>query len=157
VNSANSQRRGGFYHLVRGTAVVLAVACVSSLGYAGWKFISWENKMIRWDYATIERLCGGDTPEDRLLDIRFVKQWEYEALKQTSDGKRVWIRWKLSKRHCGNWMLVDPSQSALIRPFKVRFPNGAPPRGGVDCLGGPVNESNIGQQIDFVVYRAGTM
>jgi hypothetical protein len=97
--------------------------------------------MLEWDFGTIDRLCGGDTEEDRLLDIRFVKQWEYKALKRTPDGKEVWLHWKLTKRHCGNWMRVDRSPHVVIRPFAVRFPNGAPIRGAVSCVGTTIDEN----------------
>jgi hypothetical protein len=118
----------------------LAVALFASLGYAGWEYATWRSAMIEWDRGTIERLCGGDN-EERLLEIRFVREWEYQALKRTADGQQVWLHWKLSKRHCGNWTLADPSQYALIRPFAVRFPQGAPPRNAVDCLGALVDEN----------------
>jgi hypothetical protein len=97
--------------------------------------------MIEWDYGTIERMCGGDTDEDRLLEIRFIREWEYKALKRTSDGDEVWMHWKLSKRHCGNWSLIDSDQYVLIRPFEVRFPEGAPDRNAVNCLGVSIDEN----------------
>ena len=106
MNSKNGPRRHKWFRIARGMATVLAVAFVSLLGYAMWEYISWRNRMIEWDFGTIDILCGGDTEDDRLLDIRFIKKWEYKALKKTSDGKHVWIHWKLSKRHCGNWMLA---------------------------------------------------
>lgn len=115
--------------------------CAGPLGYGAWEYVRWHNRMIEWDCGTIERLCGGDTEEERLLEIRFIRQWVYKALKKTRDGKLVWIHWRLSKRHCGNWTLVDPAQVALIRPFQQRFPSGAPKRGAVDCLGVPIDES----------------
>jgi hypothetical protein len=124
--------------------IVLAVVVISSTaalgfgGYKRWEYLCWRDKVIAWDFGTIERLCGGETEEERLLDIEFLKEWEYKALKKTRDGKQVWIHWKLSKRHCGNWMLVDWSQMALIGPIEVRFPNGPPRRHGFDCLGQPV-------------------
>ena len=88
------------------------------------------------------RLCGGDTENDRLLDVWFVKKWEYKALKKTSDGEHVWLHWKLSKRHCGNWMLVDKPQGVVIRPFELRFPNGAPHRQGFSCVGIPLDSAS---------------
>lgn len=133
------QRRRVWLRFLSGVAITLGISLVSSLGYAAWEYSSWRNQMIEWDYGTIDRLCGGDTVEDRLLEIRFVRQWEYKALKRTEDGTQVWLHWKLSKRHCGNWRLVDPSQHALIRPFEARFPNGAPHRDSVSCLGFPID------------------
>lgn len=106
--------------------------------------------MIEWDRGSIERLCGGCTDEERLLDIRFVKRWEYKALKRTSDGRHVWIYWRLSKRHCGNWELVDRSQRTLIRPFQERFPQGAPTRDAVNCLGIPVDEAEAWNRRDLL-------
>jgi hypothetical protein len=141
MNPQHSQRSRLWSRLARGVAFVLAVTLVASLGYATWEYTTWRNKMIEWDYGTIERLCGGDTGEDRLLEIRFVKQWEYKALKRTPDGDKVWLHWKLSKRHCGNWMLVDKPKGFVIRPFEIRFPNGAPHRQAVSCLGIPIDEN----------------
>ena len=129
-------------------AIVLAVTLVASLGYAAWEYTTWRNKMIEWDYGTIDRLCGGDTEQDRLLEIRFVNQWEYKALKRTPDGKGVWLHWKLSKRHCGNWMLVNKPDGFVIRPFEVRFPNGASPRDAVSCLGIPIDENETYKRRD---------
>lgn len=97
--------------------------------------------MIEWDYGTINRLCGGDTVQDRLLEIRFVKRWEYMALKRTPDGKKVWLHWKLSKRHCGNWMLLNQPDGFVNRPIEVRFPNGVPKRDAASCLGIPIDEN----------------
>lgn len=96
-----------------------------------------RSAMIRWDFGTIERLCGGETEEDRLLEILWIRDWEYKALKKTEGGQQVWMHWKLTKRHCGNWMLVDQNQRNLIRPLELRFPNGVPPRHGFDCAGNP--------------------
>ena len=139
MKSETGPRRHKWFRIARGMAAVLAVAFVLLLGFAMWEYISWRNKWIEWDFGTIDRMCGGDTEDDRLLEIRFIKQWEYKALKKTSDGKHVWIHWKLSKRHCGNWMLVDKTEWALIRPFELRFPNGASHRQGFSCLGIPLD------------------
>lgn len=125
--------------LLRRVGCVAVVAVAASLSYAAWEYNAWRNQYIEWDRETIHRLCGGETAEDRLLDIQFVKEWEYKALKPTADGKNVWIHWRLTKRHCGNWMLVDPSQRSLIRPVELRFPNGLPPRQGYSCLGLPTS------------------
>jgi hypothetical protein len=129
--------------IVIGVAMLLAFTIAASFCYAAWEYTTWRDRHIEWDYGTIDRLCGGDTEEDRLLDIQLVKQWEYRALKRTPDGKEVWIHWNLSKRECGNWMLVDPSQRSLIRPFTMRFPNGAPHREAVSCVGIPIDESEM--------------
>lgn len=121
--------------------VVAAVVFTTATGFGGfkyWEYLCWRDEMIAWDFGTIERLCGGDTEEERLLDIKFLKEWEYKALKKTRDGKQVWIHWRLSSRHCGNWILADRSQEALIRPIEVRFPNGPHRRHGFDCVGNPV-------------------
>ena len=139
MNARNGPHRRKWFRIARGTATVLAVAFISLLGYWMWDYISWRNKMIEWDFGTIDRLCGGDTDDDQLLDIKFVREWEYKALKKTGDGKHVWIHWKLSKRHCGNWTLVDRTQWALIRPFELRFPNGAPHGQGFSCVGIPLD------------------
>lgn len=147
----HSRRRRFWSRFAAGVTIVLAVTLMASLGYAAWEYTTWRNKMIEWDYGTIDRLCGGDTEEDRLLEIRFVKQWEYKALKRTPDGKEVWLHWKLSKRHCGNWMLVDPPQHAVIRPFERRFPDGAPHRQAVYCLGNPIDENEMYKRRDEVV------
>ena len=141
MSAKRLQRRRLWLHFACGVVFAWAGTWVASLGCAAWEYMTWRDKMIEWDYGTIERLCGGDTEEDRLLEIRFVRPWEYKALKRTEDGTKVWLHWKLSKRHCGNWMLVDPSQRALIRPFEARFPNGAPLRGAVSCLGTPIDEN----------------
>ncbi len=121
--------------------MLLAIACALSLLYATRQYTVWRNTMIEWDYGTINRLCGGDTEQDRLLEIRFVKRWEYMALKRTPDGKEVWLHWKLSKRHCGNWMLLNQPDGFVNRPIEVRFPNGVPKRNAVSCLGIPVDEN----------------
>lgn len=148
MNCKLLNRRSRWIQFAFGVALVLAAALFASLGNAAWEYTTWRNKMIEWDYGTVDRLCGGDTEEDRLLEIRFVRQWEYKALKSTRDGKEVWFHWKLSKRHCGNWMLVDPSQQAQIRPFEVRFPNGSPRRDAVSCLGIPIDENEKHQLRD---------
>jgi hypothetical protein len=129
-------------------AVLVAIACASQLGYAAWDRARWQ-EAIEWDFGTIENLCGGDTEKERLLEIRFIKKWEYKALKRTGDGKQVWIHWRLSKRHCGNWSLVDRAQAALIRPLDERFPNGVPDRGAVDCFGLPIDESEAARRLDL--------
>ena len=141
MNGNNPRRRGFWSRLAIGVATLAAVGLAVPVGYVAWEYLAWRNKMIEWDQGTIDRLCGGDSEEERLLEIRFVRQWEYKALKRTPDGEQVWIHWKLSKRHCGNWMLVDRSQAALIRPFAVRFPNGAPERRAFSCLGIPIDEN----------------
>ena len=151
MNAQQTQRRRLWWRIAGRVAIVLAVTCAASLGYAAWEYTAWRNKMIEWDYGTINRLCGGDTEEDRLLKIRFVKQWEYNALKRTPDGKEVWLHWKLTKRHCGNWMLVDKPKGFAIRPFEIRFPNGAPPRGAVSCLGISIDENEQHQRRDEVL------
>lgn len=115
MNSQPSQPRRFWWRIAFRVAIVLAVALIASFGYAGWEYSAWRNKMIEWDYGTIDRLCGGDTEEHRLLDIRFVKQWEYETLKRTPDGKEVWLHWKLSKRRCGNWVLTVSQIVARVR------------------------------------------
>jgi hypothetical protein len=125
--------------ILLGGTFVAVTAALSLLGFEAWKYVTWRNEMIAWDFGTIDRLCGGDTDEERLLEIRFIREWEYKALKKTKGGEPVWLHWKLSKRpYCGNWMLVDRSQSDLIRPIEVRFPNGPPRRLGMDCVGSPV-------------------
>lgn len=136
-------------------AGVLTMACAWPIVAAARDYVRTRNRMIEWDFDTIERLCGGETDEERLLDIRFVRPWEYRALKKTSDGKQVWIHWRLSKRHCGNWGLVDPNQAALIRPFRERFPNGVPARGAVDCLGGPIDETERWERRDLLLGAFG--
>ena len=136
MNSKTTPHTHKWSRILRGTATLLIVAIASSLGWASWEYMSWRDEVIEWDFGTIDRLCGGDTDADRLLAIRFVKKWEYKALKQTDDGRQVWLHWKLSKRHCGNWMRVDKT-GVQIRPFEVRFPNGAPRRQGVSCIGIP--------------------
>jgi hypothetical protein len=87
-------------------------------------------------------MCGGDTEEDRLTEIRFLRQWEYLAIRRAPDGTEMWWHWKLSKRHCGNWYQIAASENAFARPFRERFPNGAPRRQGFDCLGFPVEDSD---------------
>ena len=141
MNSQPSQPRRFWWRIAFRVAIVLAVALIASFGYAGWEYSAWRNKMIEWDYGTIDRLCGGDTEEHRLLDIRFVKQWEYETLKRTPDGKEVWLHWKLSKRRCGNWVLINRPKGFVIPPFETRFPNGAPQRDAVSCLGLAIDEN----------------
>jgi hypothetical protein len=141
MNTQHAHRRSLWSRFAVGIAIVFGVTFVASLGYAAWEYTTWRNKYIEWDYGTIDRLCGGDTEEDRLLEIRFVKRWEYKALKRTPDGKEVWLHWKVTKRHCGNWMLIGGSKGAVIRPFKVRFPNGAPQRNAVSCVGEPIDEN----------------
>jgi hypothetical protein len=147
MSVTHPQRRHPYRRLAYGAAGVLVVALSASLGYAGWEYATWRNGMIEWDRGTIERLCGGENDE-RLLEIRFVREWEYLALKRMPDGQQVWLHWKLSKRHCGNWTLADPSQYASIRPFSVRFPQGAPPRNAVDCLGEPIDENESYSWLD---------
>ena len=143
TRTAGSRRASRWQRWLRVLAAVLTIAFAVPPGYAAWNYVRWQNEMIAWDHGTIERLCGGDTEEDRLLDIQFVKQWEYKALKKTSDGKEVWLHWKLSKRHCGNWMLIGPPEAGtLIRPFNERFPNGAPNRQTVNCIGQPIDETD---------------
>ena len=132
-----------WFRILRGMAAVLAVAVVSLLGIETWEYVRWRNKMIEWDFGTIDRLCGGDTENDRLLDVWFVKKWEYKALKKTSDGEHVWLHWKLSKRQCGNWMLIEKPQGYVIPPIELRFPNGVPHRRAVSCLGIPLVASKI--------------
>ncbi len=133
--------------------MVFAVAFVSLLGFGMWEYFTWRNKMIEWDFGTIELLCGGDTEDDRLLDIRFVKKWEYKALKKTTDGKPVWLRWKLTKRHCGNWMLIEKPLGVVIRPYELRFPNGAPHRQGVSCLGTPTDSASWIQRREAAILK----
>ena len=135
MNTNHPQHRRLWWRITVGIANVFAVTLIASLGYAAWEYTTWRNEMIEWDYGTIDRLCGGDTEADRLLEIRFIKQWEYKALKQTSNGKEVWIHWKLSKRRCGNWMLVDKPKGFVIQPMELRFPKGVPHRQGFSCLG----------------------
>ena len=149
----HSQRRRRWVRVAGGVAIGLVVTLVATLGYAARQYTIWRNKVIEWDFGTIDRLCGGDTEEDRLLQIKFVKQWEYKALKRTPDGKEVWLHWKPSKRECGNWGLVDPTQRALIRPFKLRFPNGAPYREAVSCLGIPIDENEAYKRRDEIFER----
>jgi hypothetical protein len=92
--------------------------------------------MIEWDAVSIQEMFGGTADEDRISQIKFIREWEYEAFKQTADGKGVWLRVALSKRYCGNWMLVDQTQRDLIRPVHLRYPHGLPHRpGGVSCAG----------------------
>jgi hypothetical protein len=131
-------------------AIVLGVAFVLFLGFEVWEYTSWRNRMIEWDIGTIERMCGGDTEADRLLEVRFIKKWEYNALKKTSAGKQVWLHWKLSKRRCGNWGLVDKPQEVAIRPFELRFPNGAPYRQRCSCLGFEVRTPQSGADYAFM-------
>src|SRR5262245_25187438 len=111
--AAGEINRGFWRRLCRYMLIVLTSAVASLAAYAAVDYISWRQTVIQWDFDTIERLCGGDTEEERLLDVRFVREWEYEALKKTPDGDPVWIHWKLSRRHCGNWMLVDQNQRSL--------------------------------------------
>jgi hypothetical protein len=127
--------------VARRFVLVLAVISCSGLAYSALEYTQWRNRMIQWDFGAIDRLCGGDTEEERLIDIQFIRQWEYKALKKTEDGTEVWMHWKLSKRHCGNWMLADPMQRSFIRPFKLRFPNGAPHREAFSCVGAPIHEN----------------
>lgn len=153
MNAEHSPRRLPWLCFAVCVAIVLAVTLVASLGYAAWEYTAWRNEVIEWDYGSIDRLCGGDREQDRLLEIRFVKQWEYKALKRAPDGKEVWLRWKLSKRHCGNWMLVNKPDGLVIRPFTVRFPNGVPPRDAVSCLGVPIDENEMYKCRDEMLTR----
>ncbi len=121
-------------------AAIVSLVVGLPLGYAAWDFLSWRNRKIEWDRGTIERLCGGDTADDRLVDIQFIKEWEYKAFKKSTAGQPVWFHWRLSKRPCGNWYLVDRSEGATIRPFDERFPHGVPKRAAFNCLGQPVEE-----------------
>lgn len=153
MNAEHSPRRPAWLRFAVYVAMVLAATLVASLGYPAWEYTAWRNKMIEWDYGTIDRLCGGDTEQERLLEIRFVKPWEYKALKRTPDGTHVWLHWKLSKRHCGNWMLIDAPDGFVLQPFEVRFPKGAPPRGAVSCLGISVDENEKYKRRDEILAR----
>jgi hypothetical protein len=114
------------------TAVIIALAT----GVVWIRYLRWQAEMIRWDTESIQEMYGGSAEEDRILQVNFLKEWEYKALKQTKDGKGVWLHIKLSKRYCGNLMLVDPTQRNLIRPFHLRHPEGLPRRtGGFSCFG----------------------
>ena len=146
MNRKNFWRRVVFWI---GTASAAAVFLW--LGITAWQYVTWRNKMIEWDFGTIERLCGGDTEEERLLEIRFIKEWEYKALKRTRDGKTAWIHWQLSKRDCGNWTVTKKPEGLVIRRFDVRFPNGAPPRDSFSCLGDPVDENEYFRRRDDVL------
>jgi hypothetical protein len=133
-------RRRLWSRIARYTAIALAMALASLLAFGSWKYLRWQNQFIEWDRGSIHRVFGGEAEEDRIRKIEFVRRWEYKALKRTSDGKNVWLHVKLSKRHCGNWMLVDQNQSDLVRPLEARYPNGLPPRAGaVDCLEIPLD------------------
>ena len=117
------------------TVVLLTSAITSIAALAAADYLNDRDTFIQWDCGTIERIYGGETEEDRLLEIKFIKKWEYKALKKSQDGEPVWLHLKLTQRHCGNWMLADPDQASLIRPVELRFPNGVPPRHGFDCFG----------------------
>lgn len=148
MNAKHSPRRRFWWRFASVVEIVLAVTVLAPLSYAAWEYTTWRSKTIEWDIGTIDRMCGGDTEEDRLLKIRFIKPWEYKALKRLPDGKEVWLHWQLSKRYCGNWMLVDRPEGFEIRPFEVRFPNGAPPRNAVSCVGTPIDENEMYKRRD---------
>ena len=125
---------------LRLTASAACLIVCGLLAFGGLKYLRWRNQLIEWDYESIDRFFGGEAEEDRFQKIEVIKEWEYRALKRTRGGKDVWLHVKLSKRHCGNWMLVDPNQRDLLRPLELRWPNGLPHRpGAVSCLGIPLN------------------
>jgi hypothetical protein len=106
------------------------------MGMAVAHYLNWRAEMIEWDTESIQEMFGGPAEEDHILQVKFVKEWEYKALKKTQDGRGVWLHLSLSKRYCGNWMFVDQSQRNLIRPIHLRYPDGLPQRlGGVPCSG----------------------
>ncbi len=123
----------------RTVGIVAIVAAISITAVGGVRYVQWRAEMIEWDFGSIHEAFGGSPDEDRLLEIVFLREWEYLALKPTSDGSGVWLHVKLSKRHCGNLMLVDPQQRDLIRPFELRYPEGlVHRRGAVSCIGEPI-------------------
>src|SRR5262245_21776927 len=73
-------------------------------------YLRWRTEMIAWDAESIQSAFGGTAAEDRITQVKFVKEWEYLALKPTAGGNNVWLHVTLSKRHCGNLMLTDPMQ-----------------------------------------------
>jgi hypothetical protein len=121
---------------IRPALVVVAIAVVSAVAFGTERYLSWRHRMIEWDAVSIQEMFGGTAEGDRISQIKFIREWEYEAFKQTSDGKGVWLRVVLSKRYCGNWMLVDQTQRDLIRPFHLRYPHGLPHRPGAVWCGG---------------------
>jgi hypothetical protein len=124
----------------RGFAVVFTLAAVTLLVSVGWNHLQWRSRWIEWDKVSIQRNFGGEAHEDRIQQIEFLKEWEYRALKRTGDGKDVWLHLALSKRHCGNWGLVNPDQRDLVRPLEVRYPDGLPRReGAANCFGAPLD------------------
>jgi hypothetical protein len=50
-------------------------------------------------------------------------------------------------------MLVDMPDGFVIRPFEARFPNGAPPRDAVSCLGIPIDENEKYRRRDEMLTR----
>lgn len=96
-----------------------------------------QQKFIDRDFLAIQLSFGGSTELDRIREIRFIREWEYLALKPTADGRGVWLRIKIGRRpdktHCCNMWLVDPGGARapvppnLIRPIEDRFPGGVPP------------------------------
>jgi len=126
---------------VRLAIVVVSLAVVSAVAFGTERYLTWRARMIEWDAVSIQEMFGGTAEEDRISNIKFIREWEYEAFKQTADGKGVWLRVALSKRHCGNWILVDRTQRDLIRPSHLRYPRGLPRRaGGVWCDGIPMDQ-----------------
>src|SRR5262245_9866294 len=125
---------------IRLVLYVLAVG-ITAAGVILWlSYLRWRTEMITWDTESIQIAFGGTAAVDRITQVKFVKEWEYLALKPTAGGKNVWLHVTLSKRHCGNLMLTDPTQRDFIRPFEARYPDGPPHRpGAVNCAGFPVD------------------
>ena len=59
------------YRIVSAVVLVLLLGAGASAGLAAWKYHSWRSRMIAWDCVIVDRLCGGETEADRLLEQEF--------------------------------------------------------------------------------------